>query len=295
MILKPREYFTIARGLEDHQDSATYYVRAVVRNARTDTLIETLNLDDKGDGHRFAKEWQVPADTSGEGFYILVVTSVYTDAAYTTKSPLYGDKYDTYLVQDRVNPNQPQFGMGLGPDIDYKKIGKIVSEAFMAGISEEIKAVKKLSDSLTQVKGLILALPKPEKQKEVSFNPVLKAITGIQDQISNLPAPEKIDLSLLEDQIKYSKTYLEEKVGSMIKEIDASKIKKANDDLTAYLDKMVNKTITPFVESIKQLKELLDAIPYLVLEPKKIGDLNLKKEEEKTPAQRRREILLGKN
>src|SRR5438552_2121522 len=120
--LNPLEDFTIARGLEDHTDSTTYYVRAVVRNAKTDDAIATVTLDDKGDGHRFTKKWQVPADQTGLGFYILVMTSVYTDSGYTTKSPNYGDKYETYLVQSRMNPVIDV------PQIDYKGIRKMIQE-----------------------------------------------------------------------------------------------------------------------------------------------------------------------
>src|SRR5258707_3851150 len=101
MQLEPLEDFTIARGLEDHTDSTTYYVRAVVRDAKTDALLATVNLTDQGDAHRFSKKWQIPADQTGQGYYLLITTSVYTDSGYTTKSSNYGDKDETYLVMRR--------------------------------------------------------------------------------------------------------------------------------------------------------------------------------------------------
>src|SRR5574337_612585 len=103
MQLEPREYFTIARGLEDYTDSTTYYVRAVIRNARTDALIDTVNLTDNGN-RRFTKAWQVPADPSGLGFYIIVTTTVYTDSGYTTKAENYLERFEEHLVQNRPNP-----------------------------------------------------------------------------------------------------------------------------------------------------------------------------------------------
>ncbi len=85
LVLQPQKSFTVVRQIANHLDSATYYVRAVIRNAYTDELIETLDLTSRG-SQRFSKNWQVPADPSGEGFYISIVTSVYTDSGYTTKS-----------------------------------------------------------------------------------------------------------------------------------------------------------------------------------------------------------------
>lgn len=130
MQLNPRESFTIVRQIEDHTDSATYYVRAVIRNAKTDALIETINLTDRG-SLRFSESWLVPADGSGQGFWVSILTSVYTDSGYTTKSENYGDKMETYLVQDRVNVNLGGIGGG-GSDIDYKRIQKMIDEALIA-------------------------------------------------------------------------------------------------------------------------------------------------------------------
>jgi hypothetical protein len=125
MQLHPREQFTITRQLNDPAIVTTFYVRAVIRNAKTDTVIDTVNLTDKT-GQRFTKQWLVPADPSGQGFWISIVTSVYTDNGYTTKSTDYGDEACSYLVQERYvfNPNYP-----VGPDIDYKRIKKMIDEA----------------------------------------------------------------------------------------------------------------------------------------------------------------------
>lgn len=123
--LNPRERFTIVRQIEDHTDNNQYYVRATIRNALTDVLIDTINLVDKG-SRRFSKDWLVPVDGSGQGFFISILIETFEDAGHTTKSGNYGDKLDTYLVQDRLNANLG--GFGGGSDIDYKKIRKIVQE-----------------------------------------------------------------------------------------------------------------------------------------------------------------------
>lgn len=123
MQLQPQEYFTVVRQLHDWNDTDTNYVQAVIRNARTDELLATLELNDKGN-RRFSKEWQVKADTSGLGYYITITTSVFIDSDYSSKNPNYGDEMNTYLVDERKRIQ----GGGGGSDIDYKKIASIVKE-----------------------------------------------------------------------------------------------------------------------------------------------------------------------
>ncbi len=192
MQLQPQEYFTIARGLEDHTDSATYYVRAVIRNARTDALIDTVNLTNQGDGYRFSREWQVPADTSGQGFYLLITSSVYTDSGYTTKASNYGDLYDTYLVQDRTR----RIGGGWsGISVDYEKIKKI--------IIEEIQKLPRVDE----IEFPKFEVPKFPEIPKVDLQPVMREIGAVKKLIDNLefpviPKPEKVDLQPLVNLIK---------------------------------------------------------------------------------------------
>jgi len=103
MNLLPQKEFTVVRQISNHIDTNEYFVRAVIRYAYTDTLITNLDLDLKGD-QRYSKNWQTPADVSGQGTWISIVTSVYTDSGHTTKSENYGDEVDTYLVRDDLSP-----------------------------------------------------------------------------------------------------------------------------------------------------------------------------------------------
>jgi hypothetical protein len=167
MQLNPREIYTIARGLEDHTISTVFYVRAVIRNARTQEIIDTVNLENQGDNHRYSEDWQVPPDISGHGFWILIAISVYTDALYTTKSSQYADKYEEHLVQQRPDTN---LGMGGGGvDVDYKKIQKMIDSA-------------------------IAKVPKPEKVTipKVDLEPVLSSLEKISDLVSSIRIPEPI-------------------------------------------------------------------------------------------------------
>lgn len=198
MTLNPRESFTIVRQIEDHTDSSTYYVRAVIRNAKTDAIITVngnnyLNLTDQT-GRRFSASWLVPADPSGQGFYVSILTSVYEDSGYTTKSVNYGDKMDVYLVQDRMNPNLG--GMGGGSDIDYKRIRKIVKEVVGEIEPSEPKIVEVVKEVIKEVKIPVKTEIIREVIREVKVP--IKTET-IREVIKEIKVPEIIKVNLPTD------------------------------------------------------------------------------------------------
>ena len=169
MNLYTQQNFTVVRQISNHLDTDTNYVRAVIRNAYTDAIIATLNLTDRG-SQRFSKNWQVPADPVGEGFYISIVTSVYTDSGYTTKNASYGDEENTYLVQDRLNT----LGGRGGSNVDYIRLRKIVEEV----VRQEID--------------------KTEKQEAKDYTDMLKSISKTISQI-DIPKPEKIEFGIFDN------------------------------------------------------------------------------------------------
>lgn len=263
MQLKPREYFTIARGLTDHTDSNTYYVRAVIRNARTDELLDTVNLTDQGN-RRFSYPWQVPADTSGEGFYILITTTVYSDSGYTSKSDLYREEFSTYLVADRMNPN---LGVGGGgADIDYKKVRKI--------IEEELKKLKLPEQvDLAPVLEAVKQIPAPTEQKDVDFSPLTKKIDEIMPQL--LAAMKESHGKMREDCATYMKemqTCMEsiKAFCTEYKEIaggETEEMKKAMEEFVGKTNDVIEKIKTFLVEDMSAMRE----------DMKKLGK-NVKKE-----------------
>ncbi|MBM3708156.1 MAG: hypothetical protein FJW69_07445 [Actinobacteria bacterium] len=177
--LQPLETFTIARQLGDPLDSTTYYVRAVIRNAKTDAVIATLGLDNKGSG-RFRKDWQVVQDSTGQGLYITITTTVYIDAGYTTSSPNHFVEEQTYLIQAR-----PRWNLGGGgTSIDYERIRKMINDA-IKGIaipetdtSPLVKMLAKLQDSLADLEEAISGIemnPRVEI-KESDLGPIRRSV-----------------------------------------------------------------------------------------------------------------------
>lgn len=187
--LQPTEKFTLFRGIEDPADTGTYYVQAVIRNALTRVVLDTIQLTDNLD-HTFSKEWDVPADVSGAGFYITIQYSVYIDSGYTTKSDVYGEKFEEHLVQTRYNFNLG----GGGGGVDYKKIRQIIKEEIDKIEKQDIPAVD-LTDIKQSIADLkqsidIIDIPQP---RETDLSPVLKAVNDIR--IPEQIKPDKVDLS----------------------------------------------------------------------------------------------------
>src|SRR3990167_4722552 len=188
LTLNPAESFPIVRVLKDHSDTDTRYVQAVIRDATMDTLIATVNLDDKG-SRRFQKVWKVTYDNAySQGRYIVITTTVYDDSGYTSKSLNYQEEAETYLVQQRWWPGA--YGGG-GGTIDYRKLRKIMNEVIASS-----KSADKLPESV------LMGAEKPEDV--LDLDKFVEDITNkVTEQISkmSIPEPEKpeIDLSHIED------------------------------------------------------------------------------------------------
>lgn len=253
--LEPREYFTIVKQIGNHTDSTTYYVRATIRNARTDALIDTVNLADKGN-RRFTYNWQVPADVSGLGFYISILSEVYTDSNYTTKSSRYADEMNTYLIQTRNKST----GGGGGVDVDYKRITKIVSD-----LNKELLSEVKIPTPVVNV-------------EKTDLGEVLKSLKTIQkgvDKVCN-KEDEKIDLRPIVDSIKALHKEMCDSFESILnkkeKEIDFSPILKV-------LEKEQNSEIK---DSLNKLIECVKEIEKVTLSIKEYTDIEKKEKKDES-------------
>lgn len=171
LILQPQSSFPIVRQIANHLDTDVLYIQAVVRNADGDT-IDTVQLEDKG-SQRFQRRYRVPVDSSGQGAYISIITSVYTDAGYTTKSPNYGDEENTYLVFDRVMPAM-RGGGGGNSNITIKQVRQVVAE--------ELEKVKPEPVEPEEDKA-----PEPESPR---FVEILDAIVTVKQAVEDKTIPE---------------------------------------------------------------------------------------------------------
>lgn len=245
--LNPQEQFVVVRQIGNHNDTETYFVRAVIRNAKTDALIDTLDLEDRGD-YRFAKTWLVPKDSSGNGFWISIVTSVYTTDSYDTKAENYSDEETTYLVQERYifNPNYP-IPTG-GSDINYKKIREIVSEEVQKQVNGVVKAIPKTPKIIEVTKEVSVASP----GTPVDLTPILGETKAIKDLIIRkietlVQSFDRKNESIVDD-LKTSISGLADQLEMIKEEIDES-IEEASS-----LEKL-EETKKSIVDLIKQLED----------------------------------------
>lgn len=144
--LRPGEQFPIT-WQDSIPNDDTVYPQAVIKNARTQETLKTINLTSQGGG-LYADNYQVPGDSSGLGFYISIIITVYTDSDHTTKSNNLSIENRIYKVKEELQ----NFG---GGGIDYEYLKRMIA----ALIDEKIGS-----------------LPKPEKQDIKEMPVILKAM-----------------------------------------------------------------------------------------------------------------------
>jgi hypothetical protein len=212
IVLNPSETITINRLLKDHTDTATYYVQAKIYNADTQALITTLNLTDNGN-RWFSKAYKTPYDnTYMIGKRIVIITSVFTDLGYTTKSDSYGEEMEEYLIEQRWN-QATMASLGGGSSFDYKEIRKIIKEE-----------LEKLNENLEP-----LVFPK-EVDEEGLKNDLESRISKKIDGII-IPIPEKVDLGDLIEKADEMLEKLDVSHGNLNKKLESS-IKYIKDELS---------------------------------------------------------------
>jgi len=238
LILNPQKSFSVIRQIANHIDTGTYYVRAVIRYAYTDVLITNLDLDLKGD-QRYSKNWEVVADPSGQGIYISIVTSVYTDSGYTTKSENYGDEINTYLIQERVLGS-----LKSGGGLDMRTTRRIIEESL-----EKIKFPEQEK----------ISIPK-QKEYDNKFNEMAQGLSDIKTLIASIPT-ENVNLSPL--MTRLNELSQEVKTKPVTKETDLNpilnSIKEAQDERNVNRNEM-----TDLIDILKQ--ELTNTMKQMVME-----------------------------
>ena len=155
-ILIPGTTHVVSWTKQNLLDTATYYVRAVIRDKRENTVLDTLDLTDLGSSVRFTYTWDVPQDPTGQGREVEIEITVYEDSGYSNVSAMYGRWTETYLVYD-LKPLGQGFGGGHATEgaspIDYsyleRKFREIVAE-MLAGVAEKDVPIFEKTD-LTEI------------------------------------------------------------------------------------------------------------------------------------------------
>ena len=196
--VNPGDQYPIFRVLRDTQDSDTHYVRAVVKNAATNVVLKTIDLTDQGN-RIFTGTWDVPYQA--DRLYVVVITTVYDDAAYTTVSANYAYvEAEELLVEQRWSTAFG--GGGGGGGVNYEKIAKMIDVAIGSIKPPQVKVNERNIDFgplvrlLTESFGRLLSgMP---KAPPVDLAPIAAGIKEMRAEMQSRPKFEPTDLSGLQ-------------------------------------------------------------------------------------------------
>lgn len=145
--VSPREQIALVYVIGDTTDGNTYYPQVVMRDAATGIVLGTANLaQDASISRRYYGTIQAPQDNTGRGRFIDLTYTVYSDSDHTTVVDTLPEQNTVYIVQERISAALLASGgkgeaSSVGPDIDYKRIGKMLTDLGKT-LSAEIQAAK---------------------------------------------------------------------------------------------------------------------------------------------------------
>ena len=149
--IQPRSRFSITRTLFDPFDDTTYFIQGKIYKVNLDDtadangsqeLIDTVTLIDQGDGKRFLFVWTVIPNNTIDGINIQIVTNVFTNAGFTTKSENHQTEERNYIVLERTA------GRKMG-GIDFRKVKSTTEEVFKEKFDKRFD--KRLEEILSRV------------------------------------------------------------------------------------------------------------------------------------------------
>lgn len=251
--VRPNEVLPIVRAIDNPYDTNTYYVQAVIKNARTLAVLDTVQLTDQG-SNLFSYNWRTPADPTAQGIYIIIVTTIYTDSGYTTKSDIYAEQTETYKIESK----DVHFGGG-GADVDYQRVRKIVQEELGKVPKVEIPETEQV-DLAPMTKTILQAIAKikfPEN-KEVDLSGLSAGQQQIVKAIQAVEFPET-DLKPVIEAINKKEIIA-----------DVSELKVLKQEISDLFDRFKNlfgDDMTMMRKSLEELANKLNKMPYVVMSP----------------------------
>lgn len=246
--LTPGEQFVIARQITDPADSTTYYIRAYIRRLSDDSLIDTVNLTDKGD-QRFRGNWSVA--NYPDPTYISILTKTFTDSGYTAESQDKARVEETYLIQPRWSQALGAGGGG-GASVNYKKIQEIFDEVLKKYPGPVVNINNKnIEKAIKDIR-----FPKIPEQKETDLSGVTFTLNEVEkniiEKIDNIYIPE-VDLKPMMEMV--------ETKFNTIEDLIVNNNAEGKEDLSTTL-KDFKKIHTDFKASLEDyIKKLANGVP----------------------------------
>lgn len=196
---RPQTQIYITYVIPNPSEASTFFPQAVVKNTKTGATVATVNLtQDANNSLRYTGSFMAPADSTGDGYYLDVITTPYTDAGHTAASQNYWAATNQYFVYQAPS-NYGGGYMELTP--------KVVREI----VEENIRSIKfPEPQKITFPEFPEIPAPVP-----VDLKPVLARLTELEKAhgalakvIADQPQFEPTDLSTLEKRLERLETLL---------------------------------------------------------------------------------------
>lgn len=233
MQVNPNETIHLAYNIADPTDTTTYFPKAVMRDSATSATLGSVNLAQDANNHRrYTGNIQAPSMT-GNGRYIDIILTVYTDSGHTTVSPVYEEILWNYIVAYRWN--QALGGAGSGDPFAGSDFRSSIFVGFEALIKKHLKQkTMKVTHAKTKIvtpdidpmkQELISAVTKSirnldlEKDQEVSTDQIDAITSAVVAAVNDLSNPDiaevKRILAELSEKVKliWETEYLEKMRG----------------------------------------------------------------------------------
>lgn len=195
MQLNPGSYRYVTYQISQPTDLGTpFYVQVVVKNTKTLVTLFTLKLVSQGNG-LYTGSYQLPADSSGLGYQVVEIASVYTDPSYTQLSPNYQIVAEVIDV-NYIAPAVASISTGgmYEDQTDYIKIAELLALE-IGNIPKTKFSTKKLEEMIQKI---FESHYEHHQQMVEGFNghrdflnkglqDVNKNFSGINESISKIP------------------------------------------------------------------------------------------------------------
>lgn len=200
MQLNPNNWRYVTYQISVASDVGTsYYPRLIVKNTKTLVTLYTINLTNQGNG-LYTGSYQLPTDSTGNGYQVVEILTVYTDSGHTVPSPNY-EIVATVIDVNYITSAVQSIGTGgeYEDQTDYKLIAKLLAEE-IGKIPKTKLSTKNLEEKMEEIiklhsvhhMSMLQGFDGHTGELNKGFDEVNKNLSGVGESVSKLPLAEML-------------------------------------------------------------------------------------------------------